>query len=146
MHRIAKELPGIEVPEFGGATLEALLRRPHVSYSSLAALSDDPLLPEELGRRVEIEVDADGESVTAFVYLAAPSVELDDLLRARVKLDLDPSLELSVDSTARILTSGVLGDQFVALEPPAYGIHIPVALRPDQALRKIMEELGESSP
>jgi phospholipid/cholesterol/gamma-HCH transport system substrate-binding protein len=47
------------------------------------------------------------------------SVELDDLLRARVKLDLDPSLELSVDSTARILTSGVLGDQFVALEPGA---------------------------
>jgi phospholipid/cholesterol/gamma-HCH transport system substrate-binding protein len=47
------------------------------------------------------------------------SVELDDLLRARVKLDLDPSLELPVDSAARILTSGVLGDQFVALEPGA---------------------------
>jgi phospholipid/cholesterol/gamma-HCH transport system substrate-binding protein len=47
------------------------------------------------------------------------SVQLDDLLRARVKLDLDPGLELPVDSTARILTSGVLGDQFVALEPGA---------------------------
>ena len=47
------------------------------------------------------------------------SVELDDLLRARVKLDLDPSLELPVDSAARIRTSGVLGDQFVALEPGA---------------------------
>ena len=47
------------------------------------------------------------------------SVELDDMLRARVKLDLDPRLELSVDSTARIRTSGVLGDQFVALEPGA---------------------------
>jgi phospholipid/cholesterol/gamma-HCH transport system substrate-binding protein len=47
------------------------------------------------------------------------SVALDDLLRARVELDLDPDLELSVDSTARILTSGVLGDQFVALEPGA---------------------------
>ena len=45
------------------------------------------------------------------------SVELDDLLRARVKLDLDPSLELPVDSAARIRTSGLLGDQFVALEP-----------------------------
>jgi phospholipid/cholesterol/gamma-HCH transport system substrate-binding protein len=47
------------------------------------------------------------------------SIDLDDLLRARVKLDLDPRYqnELSVDSTARILTSGVLGDQFVALEP-----------------------------
>ena len=46
-------------------------------------------------------------------------VELDDLLRARVRMDLDPSLELSIDSTARILTSGVLGDQFISLEPGA---------------------------
>jgi phospholipid/cholesterol/gamma-HCH transport system substrate-binding protein len=47
------------------------------------------------------------------------SVALDDLLRARVKLDLDPSVELPVDSAARIRTSGVLGDQFIALEPGA---------------------------
>ncbi|MBW1688129.1 MAG: outer membrane lipid asymmetry maintenance protein MlaD [Deltaproteobacteria bacterium] len=47
------------------------------------------------------------------------SVALDDLLRARVKLDLAPGLELPVDSAARILTSGVLGDQFIALEPGA---------------------------
>ena len=47
------------------------------------------------------------------------SVALDDLLRARVKLDLDPSLKLPVDTAARILTSGVLGDQFIALEPGA---------------------------
>ena len=47
------------------------------------------------------------------------AVTLDDLLRARVELDLDPSLELPVDSSARILTSGVLGDQFVSLEPGA---------------------------
>lgn len=46
-------------------------------------------------------------------------VELDALLRARVVLDLDGSLELPVDSAARILTSGVLGDQYVALEPGA---------------------------
>ena len=47
------------------------------------------------------------------------SVALDDLLRARVKLDLAPGLELPVDTAARILTSGVLGDQFIALEPGA---------------------------
>jgi phospholipid/cholesterol/gamma-HCH transport system substrate-binding protein len=46
-------------------------------------------------------------------------VELDDMLRARVAMDLDPGLELSVDSSARILTAGVLGDQFIALEPGA---------------------------
>lgn len=47
------------------------------------------------------------------------SIDLDDLMRARVKLDLDPGLEMPVDSSARIRTSGVLGDQFVALEPGA---------------------------
>jgi phospholipid/cholesterol/gamma-HCH transport system substrate-binding protein len=46
-------------------------------------------------------------------------VELDDLLRARVAMDLDPGLELPTDSSARILTAGVLGDQFIALEPGA---------------------------
>jgi phospholipid/cholesterol/gamma-HCH transport system substrate-binding protein len=47
------------------------------------------------------------------------AVELDDFLRARVTLDLDPSVELPVDSKAEIRTSGVLGDQYVALEPGA---------------------------
>ncbi len=44
-------------------------------------------------------------------------VELDDFLRARVSLDLDPTLELPVDSSVAIRTSGLLGDQFIALEP-----------------------------
>ena len=43
-------------------------------------------------------------------------VQLDDFLRARVTLDLAPGIELPLDSTARIQTSGVLGDQFIALE------------------------------
>ncbi len=46
-------------------------------------------------------------------------VELDRLLRARVRMDLNPSLELPIDSAARIQTAGVLGDQFIALEPGA---------------------------
>lgn len=45
------------------------------------------------------------------------SIELDELLRARVTLDLDAGLELPADSSAAILTSGLLGDQFIALEP-----------------------------
>ncbi|MDX1333295.1 MAG: gluconokinase, partial [Robiginitalea sp.] len=40
----------------------------------------------------------------------------------------------------------LLESQFETLEPPAYGIHIPVALPPDQALRKILDELGGLSP
>ena len=46
-------------------------------------------------------------------------VELDELMRARVTLDLTPNLELPVDSSASIRTSGILGDQFIALEPGA---------------------------
>jgi len=45
------------------------------------------------------------------------SVELDDLLRARVALEVDAGLELPIDSSAGIRTQGLLGDQFIALEP-----------------------------
>lgn len=44
-------------------------------------------------------------------------IDLDELLRARVTLDLDPALELPIDTRAAVRTSGVLGDQFIALEP-----------------------------
>ena len=40
-------------------------------------------------------------------------------LRARVVLDLDPSLELPIDTSAKIVTEGVLGNKFIALEPGA---------------------------
>ena len=47
------------------------------------------------------------------------SIHLDEDLRAQVSLDLDPMLELPVDSSAAIRTAGLLGDQFVSLEPGA---------------------------
>ena len=47
------------------------------------------------------------------------SIRLDDFLRARVTLDVDETLELPVDSSAGIRTAGLLGDQFIALEPGA---------------------------
>ena len=46
-------------------------------------------------------------------------IDLDEVLRARVTVDLDPDLELPVDTRAEIRTAGILGDQFVALEPGA---------------------------
>jgi len=46
-------------------------------------------------------------------------VALDPTLRARVVIDLDPRLELPVDTSAAIRTQGLLGDQFIALEPGA---------------------------
>lgn len=45
------------------------------------------------------------------------SIALDDLLRARVTLEVDADLELPVDSSAGIRTQGLLGDQLIALEP-----------------------------
>jgi phospholipid/cholesterol/gamma-HCH transport system substrate-binding protein len=36
--------------------------------------------------------------------------------RAHVELDLDPKLELPVDTTASIVTAGILGDRYVSLQ------------------------------
>jgi phospholipid/cholesterol/gamma-HCH transport system substrate-binding protein len=44
-------------------------------------------------------------------------IGLDESLRARVTLEVEKDLSLPVDSSAAIHTSGLLGDQFVALEP-----------------------------
>jgi phospholipid/cholesterol/gamma-HCH transport system substrate-binding protein len=40
-------------------------------------------------------------------------------LRARVTLDVDPKLELPVDTSASIRIAGLLGDQFIELQPGA---------------------------
>ncbi len=45
------------------------------------------------------------------------SIELDTILRARCELDVDPSLGLDVETSAAIMTAGLLGEKFVALEP-----------------------------
>jgi phospholipid/cholesterol/gamma-HCH transport system substrate-binding protein len=47
------------------------------------------------------------------------AIELDGELRPRVVLAVDEGVRLPTDSSASILTSGVLGDQYVALEPGA---------------------------
>jgi phospholipid/cholesterol/gamma-HCH transport system substrate-binding protein len=46
-------------------------------------------------------------------------IDLDDDLRAEVSVDLDPVLSLPVDSSIAVRTSGLLGDQFLSLEPGA---------------------------
>lgn len=45
------------------------------------------------------------------------AITLDEDLRARVMLEIDDQLRLPVDTSASILTSGVLGDQYIELEP-----------------------------
>jgi len=44
-------------------------------------------------------------------------IELADDFRARVVLELDRELPLPDDSSASILTAGLLGDQYIAIEP-----------------------------
>jgi len=46
-------------------------------------------------------------------------IELSDDLRALVTLDVDRRLELPVDTSASIRTAGLLGNQFIELEPGA---------------------------
>ncbi len=45
------------------------------------------------------------------------STELGDDYRARVTLDLDPSLKLPADTSASIVTAGLLGDRYISLQP-----------------------------
>lgn len=69
--------------------------------------------------------DVGGLSVRAPAMIAGVKVgrvseiRLDDTLRARVVVDLNPNLQLPVDTSAAIRTQGLLGDNFVSLEPGA---------------------------
>jgi phospholipid/cholesterol/gamma-HCH transport system substrate-binding protein len=44
------------------------------------------------------------------------AITLDPNFRARVTLDLDASLEIPADTSASIMTSGILGDRYVSLQ------------------------------
>jgi len=44
------------------------------------------------------------------------AIALDKNYRARVELDLEPRIELPVDTSASIVTSGVLGDRYIQLQ------------------------------
>ena len=45
------------------------------------------------------------------------TIALNDDYRAKVTLNLDPHLKLPIDTTASIVTSGLLGDRYVSLQP-----------------------------
>ena len=44
------------------------------------------------------------------------SIDLDENYRARVQLELDERLKLPTDTSASIMTSGLLGDRYVSLQ------------------------------
>lgn len=45
------------------------------------------------------------------------SIQLDEFMRARVLLDVDPGLKLDVETSAAVQTAGLLGAKYIALEP-----------------------------
>jgi phospholipid/cholesterol/gamma-HCH transport system substrate-binding protein len=47
------------------------------------------------------------------------SVSLQDDFRAKIVIDLDPSLKLPTDTSASIVTAGILGDRYIELAPGA---------------------------
>ena len=82
------------------------------------------------------------------------AITLDEDLRARVMLEIDDQLRLPADTSASILTSGVLGDQYVELEPGAEeqylqsGDEIPFtqsALVLERMIGKLVQNLGVNS-
>jgi phospholipid/cholesterol/gamma-HCH transport system substrate-binding protein len=80
------------------------------------------------------------------------SIELDDDYYARVELEIDADLELSDDTSAAILTQGVLGSQYIGLEPGGSDEFLnsgdEIALTQDaviveRLLGRVMDNLGE---
>lgn len=76
---------------------------------------------ETIGLRATFD-DIGGLSVRAPVKVAGvkvgrvSNISLDKDLRAVVSLDLDQGVALSIDSSAAIRTSGLLGDQYIAVD------------------------------
>lgn len=83
-----------------------------VSYSGSGGLTIFATFDEIGGLRVRAPVAVAGVTVGQ-----VKKIELDEDLRARVTLELDGDLELTADTSAGIRTSGLLGDQFIALDP-----------------------------
>lgn len=77
--------------------------------------------PERIELRATFD-DIGGLSARAPVRIAGVKIgqvsriDLDDDLRAQVFLAVDSAVQLSVDSSAAIRTSGLLGDQFISVE------------------------------
>lgn len=77
------------------------------------------------GEKIELTAtfdDIGGLSARAPVRVAGvkigqvAGIDLDEDLRATVRLEVDAEVGLSIDSSAAIRTAGLLGDQFIAVE------------------------------
>jgi phospholipid/cholesterol/gamma-HCH transport system substrate-binding protein len=82
------------------------------------------------------------------------SIGLGPDLRPRVALDLQADVKLPTDTSAEILTSGVLGDQYIALQPGAEETYLKdgeeiqytqSAVILEQLIGKLVQNLGSDS-
>jgi len=85
-----------------------------LSYKGPGGLRLYAVFDEIGGLKARAPVEIAGVTVGQVV-----AIGLDPSMRARVTIDVDPSLKLPTDTTAGIRTSGLLGDQFIELEPGA---------------------------
>jgi phospholipid/cholesterol/gamma-HCH transport system substrate-binding protein len=76
------------------------------------------------GLKVSADFDETGDlNVRAPVVIGGvhvgevSKISLDKDFRARVDLDLDPKLQLPIDTSAAIVTAGMLGDRYIELTP-----------------------------
>ncbi len=83
-----------------------------VSYSGRGGLALHATFDQIGGLKPRAPVSVAGVTVGQ-----VREISLDERLRARVTFEVDEDLELPVDTSAAIHTAGLLGDQFVALEP-----------------------------
>ena len=82
------------------------------------------------------------------------AIALDEDLRAEVAFEVDAGLRLPLDTSASILTAGVLGDQYVEMEPGGEEQHLQSgdeiqftqsALILERLVGKLVQNLGVDS-
>ncbi len=85
-----------------------------VRYKGAGGLPVYALFDQVAGLKAKAPVEIAGVRVGQ-----VSRIGLDETFRARVDLDLDASLQLPVDSSAAIVTAGILGDRYIQLTPGA---------------------------
>lgn len=85
-----------------------------VRYKGDGGLPVYALFDQVAGLKAKAPVEIAGVRVGQVSHIG-----LDETFRARVDLDLDASLELPIDSSAAIVTAGILGDRYIQLTPGA---------------------------
>lgn len=85
-----------------------------LSYTGDTGLDVYAMFDQVAGLKPKSPVDIAGVRVGQ-----VRSITLDETFRAKVVLELDSKLQLPIDSSAAIVTAGILGDRYVQLSPGA---------------------------